>query len=77
MLRHTAASHLLVKHGARVFYAAVAMVQGSPSVGGYATPVWPESGPRNNEGAPITLGTRSILATNGVLHDAILEDLNG
>ncbi len=32
---------------------AVAMVQGSPSVGGYATPVWPESGPRNNEGAPM------------------------
>jgi histidinol-phosphatase len=29
------------------------------------------------EGAPIGLGTRSILATNGVLHDPILEALNG
>ena len=29
------------------------------------------------EGAPIGLGTRSILATNGVLHDSILEALNG
>ena len=32
---------------------AVAMVQGAPSVGGYATPAWPESGPRNHEGAPM------------------------
>jgi predicted permease len=31
---------------------AVAMVVGAPSMGGYAAPVWPESGPRNNEGAP-------------------------
>jgi len=31
---------------------AVAMVQAAPAVGGYAAPVWPESGPRNNEGAP-------------------------
>jgi histidinol-phosphatase len=29
------------------------------------------------EGAPIGLGTRSILATNGELHDSILEALNG
>ena len=29
------------------------------------------------EGAPIGLGTRSILATNGALHDPILEALNG
>jgi len=29
------------------------------------------------EGAPIGLGTRSILATNGALHDAILAALNG
>ncbi len=29
------------------------------------------------EGAPIGLHTRSILATNGVLHQAILEDLGG
>ena len=29
------------------------------------------------EGAPIGLGTRSILATNGELHDSILESLNG
>ena len=27
------------------------------------------------EGAPIGLGTRSILATNGLLHDAILDEL--
>ncbi len=32
---------------------AVAMVQSSPSIGGYATGVWPESGPRNDEGAPM------------------------
>jgi len=29
------------------------------------------------EGAPIGLGTRSILATNGALHDPILEAMNG
>ena len=29
------------------------------------------------EGAPIGLGTRSILATNGALHDSILEALDG
>ena len=29
------------------------------------------------EGRPIGLGTKSILATNGALHDAILEALNG
>ena len=29
------------------------------------------------EGSPIGLGTRSILATNGELHDSILESLNG
>ena len=27
------------------------------------------------EGAPIGLGTRSILASNGLLHDAILDEL--
>jgi predicted permease len=32
--------------------AAIAMVQGSQSIGGNAAPVWPESGPRNNEAAP-------------------------
>jgi len=29
------------------------MVQASPSIGGYAIMLWPESGPRNNEGLPM------------------------